>query len=95
MDVETVNKIGTLSIFVGEEKERNKGYGTEALKLLLDYGFNVLNLNNINLSVFSFNKRAIDFYKNIGFKEYGVRHESYFLNGEYHDEIFMEILKKD
>lgn len=95
MDVNPVCRTGTLGIFIGEEKERNKGYGAEALKLLLDYGFNILNLNNINLAVFSFNKNAIACYKKIGFKEYGVRHECYFLNGKYYDEILMEILRKD
>lgn len=95
MDVNPVCRIGTLGIFIGEQKERNKGYGAEALKLLLDYGFNILNLNNINLAVFSFNKNAIACYKKIGFKEYGVRHECYFLNGKYYDEILMEILRKD
>ena len=95
MDVNPVCRTGTLGIFIGEQKERNKGYGAEALKLLLDYGFNILNLNNINLAVFSFNKNAIACYKKIGFKEYGVRHECYFLNGKYYDEILMEILRKD
>ena len=95
MDVNPVCRTGTLGIFIGEQKERNKGYGAEALKLLLDYGFNILNLNNINLAVFSFNKNAIACYKKIGFKEYGVRHECYFLNGKCYDEILMEILRKD
>ena len=63
--------------------------------LWLDYGFNFLRLHNIKLDVFSFNKQAIECYKKVGFKEYGVRHESYFLDGKWYDEISMEILEKD
>ena len=43
----------------------------------------------------SFNDRAIACYKKVGFKEIGRRRQSYFLNGKYHDEIFMDILKDE
>lgn len=75
------------------EDNRNKGYGAEVLDLLLDYGFNYLNLNNIMLNVKSFNERAIACYKKVGFKEFGRRRESYFLNGKYYDDIQFELLK--
>lgn len=97
----SINKISfidgtaTLGIFIGEEENRNKGYGSEALNLLLDYGFNILNLNNIDLGVISFNERAIKCYKKIGFKEYSRRHECYYLDGKYHDILHLEMLKKD
>ena len=96
--IENINgkdRIGTLGIFIGEEKNRSKGYGAEALRLLLDYGFNYLNLNNINLGVMSFNERAIACYKKVGFKEYGRRRESYFLNGKYYDHVYMDILARE
>lgn len=86
------NRIGTVGIFIGNENNRSNGYGTEALRLLLDYGFNYLNLNNIMLTVKSFNERAIKCYEKVGFKEFGRRRESYFLNGKYYDDIHMDIL---
>lgn len=61
---------------IGEEENRNKGYGTETLKLLISYGFDYLNLNNIMLSVYSFNGNAISCYKKVGFKEIGRRRET-------------------
>lgn len=96
--INTINHIdrtATVGIFIGDEENKNKGYGSEALILLLDYGFNILNLHNIKLDVFSFNERAIACYKKVGFKEYGRRHECYFLDGKYHDVISMEILEDD
>lgn len=89
-----INRTATIGIFIGEEYW-GKEYGTETLNMLLDYSFNVLNLNNIDLQVYSFNERAISCYKKVGFKEYGKRHKCYYLNGEYHDEVYMEILKED
>ena len=82
-------------IFIGEEENRSKGYGTEALKLLLDYGFNYLNLHSIMLCVMSFNERAIACYKKVGFKEAGRLRENYFLNGKYHDVVYMDILENE
>ena len=89
------NRIGTVGIFIGDESNRSNGYGTETLKLLLDYGFNYLNLNNIMLTVKSFNERAIKCYEKVGFKEFGRRRESYFLNGKYYDDVHMDILASE
>ena len=94
MDVNLISRKATLGIFIGDEDNRSKGYGTEAMKLLVEYGFNILGLHNIDLKVFSFNERAIKAYEKVGFKEYGRRHESYFLDGKYHDEISMEIINE-
>lgn len=90
-----VHGTSTLGIFIGDQEARNKGYGSEAIKLILDYGFNYLNLNNISLDVLEFNKRAIACYKKCGFKEYGRRRKSNFTNGKYYDRISMDILKEE
>lgn len=95
MDTDYKDGTSTIGIFIGDEENRGNGLGTEVIDLLLDYGFNVLRLHNINLGVFSFNERAIACYKKLGFKEYGRRHESYFLDGKWHDEIEMEMLESD
>lgn len=88
-------RTGTIGILIGEEKNRSNGYGTETLNLLLDYGFNYLNLNNMMLTVKSFNERAIKCYQKVGFKEFGRRRESYFLNGKYYDDVHMDILASE
>lgn len=67
-NIDHLNKRGTLGIFIGDVEEREKGYGTEAINLILDYGFNYLNLNNIKLDVVEFNERAIACYKKCGLK---------------------------
>lgn len=84
-----------VGLFIGEEEIRNIGLGTEALKLLIKYGFEYLNLNNIMLKVYSFNERAIKCYQKCGFKEFGKRHKSICIKNTWFDEIYMEILKED
>ena len=96
--IESINHIkrkGTLGVFIGDKAYRENGYGTEAIRLVLDFGFNYLNLNNIKLDVVEFNKRAIACYKKCGFKEYGRRRQSEFLNGKYYDTVEMDILAEE
>lgn len=93
--IDFISRTATFGIFIGEQSGRNKGLGTEAVRLILDYGFNYLNLNNIKLDVMEFNKRAITCYKKCGFKEYGRRRKCYFLNGKYYDKIEMDILAEE
>ena len=95
VDINHLHQRGEVGLFIGEEENRSKGYGTEALSLLVEYGFNYLNLKNIMLKVFSFNKRAIKSYEKIGFKVFAKRTEDYYLNGKWYDEYFMEILRKE
>lgn len=95
LNISQKDRIAEVGIFIGEEANRSNGYGAEALKLLLDYGFNYQNLNNIMLTVMSFNERAIRCYEKVGFKEFGRRRECYFLNGKYYDRIYMDILASE
>lgn len=84
-----------VGIFIGDEENRSKGFGSEAMTLLLDFCFNTLDMVNVMLTAFSFNERAIAAYKKVGFKEIGRRRQSRFLNGERHDEVFMDILNSE
>ena len=95
IEADLVHRNAVLGIFIGDDSNRGKGYGKEAIKLLLEYGFNNLNLNNIMLSVYSFNKRAIKVYESLGFKKFGTRHKSHYFKGKFYDEIQMEILKEE
>lgn len=94
-EIDKTNRTCIVGLFIGEEENRSKGYGAEALTLLLNYCFNTLDLENVMLSVFSFNDRAIVAYKKVGFKEIGHRRSARFSNGKRYDEVFMDILKEE
>ncbi|MBT6069255.1 GNAT family N-acetyltransferase [Candidatus Peregrinibacteria bacterium] len=81
--------IGLLSDYFG------KGYGTDAMKCLLKFGFNELSLHRVELRVLDFNKRGISAYKKCGFKKEGVLRENAYIDGKYYDDIIMSILESE
>jgi RimJ/RimL family protein N-acetyltransferase len=91
-DIDHLNRHAFLGIMIGETEHHGKGYGTEAVRLILDYGFNTLNLHNIMLSAHEDNYAGIACYKKVGFKESGRRREWLFKNGKYIDVLYMDIL---
>ena len=91
MHIHQINRTAELGIFIGAAGNRNRGYGTEAAKLMVEYGVRILNLQNIMLRVFEYNTNAIKAYQKAGFKQFGRRTGSCYLDGKYYDEIYMEI----
>jgi UDP-4-amino-4,6-dideoxy-N-acetyl-beta-L-altrosamine N-acetyltransferase len=80
-------------VFIGEDSARSHGYGTEATKLFIDFGLNSLALHRISLRAFKENQKAIHSYKKAGFVKEGVFRDMVKLDGEYHDIVFMAIVK--
>jgi RimJ/RimL family protein N-acetyltransferase len=81
-----------LGVFIGDEKRRGKGFGTDALLLLVSYGFKVLNLHNIMLRTASFNARGMRCYEKVGFREFGRRTGALLVAGRRHDDVYMQVL---
>jgi RimJ/RimL family protein N-acetyltransferase len=84
-----------LGIFIGDKDCWNKGYGTEAMRLLLRHGFDTLNLNRIYLRVFADNPRAIGAYEKAGFVEEGRMRQAEYHEGHYLDVLLMSVLKSE
>ena len=74
---------------------QGKGYGTDAMKVLLDFIFNYMNVNKVKLQVFGYNKRAIGSYEKCGFLLEGTLKEELFRFGKYHDIYVMGLLRRD
>ena len=89
------NRRAQLAIMIGEKEFWGRGVGQEAVTLLLDYGFNILNLNSVELGAYAFNTRAIRCYERVGFKRVGVLRESRILGGVAHDTVVMDILASE
>ena len=86
------NGSAEFGIFIGDEENLSKGYGSEAINLLLKFAFEELRLHNIMLTVYDLNPRAQRAYTKCGFKEIGRRHEAIYRDGKCHDLIYMEIV---
>ena len=80
--------------FIGEESYRGKGYGTEALKLLIKFAFEILNAHTLYTTIYQYNEASIRSINKIGFKKCGVFSESVYYNMKYHDEIIYEMTKQ-
>ncbi len=92
--VDWKNSVATVGIFLGKEF-LSQGYGTDAMKALVKFTFNQMNIHKVMLHVFSFNKRAIQSYEKVGFKIEGTLREQIFRDGKYYDETIMGILRND
>jgi len=82
-------------IIIGDKSYRNRGIGTDAVRLLVQHGFNTLNLNRIFLHVFETNPRAIRAYEKAGFILEVRERQAEFRHGRYIDELLMSILKEE
>ncbi len=93
--INTRNRTAELGIAIFEPKNFNKGYGTEATKLILKVAFTVLNLNRVELNVFEYNARAKHVYEKVGFKEIGKRRQFMYYGGKYYDSYLMDVLAEE
>ncbi|WP_405081737.1 GNAT family N-acetyltransferase [Paenibacillus chitinolyticus] len=89
------NRSAECILDIGEKEFWGKGYGTESLRLLLDYAFLELNLHRVSLRVFAFNDKAVALYEKIGFKREGVSRQAVFREGTWHDILHMGILQEE
>lgn len=84
-----------VGIGIGEREYRGKGFGTDAMRVLLRYAFTELNLNRITLVVFGYNPRAMRSYEKAGFVLEGRLRQCLHRDGQWWDEVFMGILKDE
>ena len=94
-EVDLANRRTVVGIMIGEPDARGRGYGTEAMRLLLDYAFTVLGLHSVMLTVFEYNHAGLRCYEKVGFRESGRRRESRWYNGRFWAEIHMDILASE
>lgn len=94
-DIDLLNRNSNLRIAIFQEQDCGKGFGSESLKLMLNYGFGIMNLHRIELNVYAFNTRAIQAYEKLGFVREGIQREVLYYNYEYHDSITMSLLQHE
>ena len=94
-NIEWRSRSAELGIVIGKREYLGKGYGTEAVRLLLRFSFTELNLHRVFLKVFDFNERAIRCYSKCGFVEEGRLRDAFYRDGDYHDILVMGILEDE
>jgi RimJ/RimL family protein N-acetyltransferase len=94
-NISEANGSAELSVIIGDEKDRDKGFGTEAIRVILRYAFEDLGLQRVDLSVFEFNELAIRAYEKLGFQREGRVRQAVRRDGKFHDAILMRILASE
>ena len=90
-----ISRNAELRIVIGDTKYLSKGYGREAVNLILNYGFNKLNLHKIRLGCNASDERANKCYIKCGFILEGITRDYHFRNGEYYNANMYSILDKE
>lgn len=93
--LEPPSRTGDLGITIGDRGEQGKGYGAEAIGLLLEYGFATLGLHRVQLCVYENNARAIRCYERCGFRREGVRREARWWAGRWWNIYDYAILEQE
>ncbi|HEY2518746.1 MAG TPA: GNAT family protein [Streptosporangiaceae bacterium] len=88
------NRQATIGIALGRE-HIGQGYGTDAMRIIVGYGFRELGLHRIGLSVAPFNQGGIRAYEKAGFTEEGRRREAVLHDGRWYDDVLMSILEHE
>ncbi len=87
----THNRSG-VGIIIAEDKDRGKGYGAEALELIINYGFTHLRLHQLYANIAQDNQASINLFENKGFSKVGVKKEWNLVNDSYKDEFLYQLL---
>jgi RimJ/RimL family protein N-acetyltransferase len=93
--IEWTHGIGSLELAIGDESERNKGYGGDALQLMLSFAFNELNLYRLSAVVGEDNQPALRFFKRFGFVEEVHRRKAMLRDGQTWDVVHLGILRDE
>jgi diamine N-acetyltransferase len=94
-DIDPSHRTAEFGMTIGDRTDRGKGYGTEAVRLLLDLAFTGLGLQNVQLQTYEFNHAALRAYERAGFKEYGRRRRCHFMGGRFWDVVYMDYLAEE
>ena len=94
-DIKREDRSAEIGIMIGDKDKQNRGYGFEVGNILLKYCFDVLNLNSVSGRIASFNAQSLALCSKIGFIQVGRKRQAWYYNGEYFDEIIVDILKSE
>ena len=93
--IDWLNRSAGLGIVIADKSLWGKGYGTDAMRVMMRLAFDKMNLHRLWLHVHAYNPRAIASYEKCGFKREGVLRQEHFTRGAYHDTIVMGILESE
>jgi RimJ/RimL family protein N-acetyltransferase len=95
LNIHPTFRTAEISIIIGDKQSRGHGYGTEAIRLLVDHAFTRINLNRLQAGMVTKNGSSQGAFMNAGFQQEGILRQVYYCEGKYQDVAIMSILKED
>jgi len=89
-----ISRLAPLGIMIGNKEFWGQGYGAEAIRLVVDYAFNRLNLHKVTAGVVAINHGSAQAFQNAGFEIEGKAKSQFFYDGEYYDSLYLGIVNK-
>ena len=93
--IHRVHRRADMGIMIGDRTRWGRGYGREAVALIVAYGFERLNLHKIGLGVHADHDDAVRLYESLGFQVEGRLRQHLFRDGTYHDKLVMGVLREE
>lgn len=93
--IDYLNRKAQTQILIGNREYWNNGYGTEAMRLLLEYAFNYKNLRRLEAVVLEDNIGSRKMHEKLGYKKEGILRQSVYKNGQYKNQILYALLKTE
>lgn len=91
-DFDPKNKRAGIGILIAEDKNKGLGYGSDALRLLIEYAFSTLNLHQLFCNILSDNQNSIDLFLKYNFTIVGSKKDWIFDGKNYKDELFLQLV---
>lgn len=87
--------VAWIGLAIGRRDNWDQGYGTDAMRLIINYAFRELNLRRLQLTVFEYNQRALQVYRNLGFQHEGTFRKFLERDGKVYDMYLMGLLQEE
>jgi RimJ/RimL family protein N-acetyltransferase len=92
-DIDWVSRTAAFGLFIGEPSAWNKGIGTDAIRTLVRFAFDEMNLRKLRINVFDYNDRAKHVLETLGFVTEGKLASEFYREGKYHDIVIFSIFR--
>lgn len=95
MSVDLIHGEAWVGLGIGEREYWSKGYGTDMMKLCLQYAFTELCVERVSLGLHEYNPRALRSYEKAGFRLEGRTRKDLRREGQRYDSLWMGILREE
>jgi RimJ/RimL family protein N-acetyltransferase len=92
-DIDWVSRSASFGLFLGEPASWNRGFGSDAIRTLVDFAFREMNLRKLRINVFDYNERAKHVLLGHGFVQEGKLAQEFFRDGKYHDIVVLSVFR--